>query len=210
MKKGLVLSLTLGLLMGSASAQLRFIEGKNYTVLDKPLATNSEAGKDQVYEFFWFGCPHCYSLSPTVEAWEAKKPADVYFETVPATGGNWTMGAQMFFTAEKLGVPKTFTHDFFNAIHKERQRKILFVKEDFYGFLNGKYETNEDDFNKAWDSFEVKKRLKRADELWTDSKLDGVPAFVVNGKYVVTTGNAGSEDELFEIIDFLTATTDIE
>lgn len=211
MKKGLVLSLLLGLLMGSASAQLKFNEGADYTVLNQSLAVNPEAGKDQVYEFFWFGCPHCFSLSPSVSEWEANKSSDVYFELMPATGGRWTFAAQAMYVAEKLGLASSYKQDFFNAVHKQGQKGIIFDKKALASYLNKNYDVSEEDFNKAWDSFEVKKRVKRADEIWAASKLDGVPAFVVNGKYIVTTGNAqGSEKRLFEIIDFLTSTTDVE
>ena len=34
------------------------------------------AGKIEVIEFFWYGCPHCYSLEPYIETWLKKLPPE--------------------------------------------------------------------------------------------------------------------------------------
>ena len=39
-----------------------------YKLLDPPQPTEA-SGKIEVIEFFWYGCPHCYSLEPNVAAW---------------------------------------------------------------------------------------------------------------------------------------------
>ena len=31
----------------------------------------TESDKIIVYEFFWYGCPHCYNLEPTIDKIEA-------------------------------------------------------------------------------------------------------------------------------------------
>ena len=41
------------------------------------------AGKIEVIEFFWYGCPHCNAFEPALEAWAKKLPADVAFRRVP-------------------------------------------------------------------------------------------------------------------------------
>ena len=42
-----------------------------------------EAGKVEVIEFFWYGCPHCYAIESSVNAWVKSKPADVVFKRDP-------------------------------------------------------------------------------------------------------------------------------
>lgn len=39
-------------------------------------------GKLEVIEFFWYTCPHCRSIEPTVAAWAKKLPKDVNFRRI--------------------------------------------------------------------------------------------------------------------------------
>ena len=52
-------------------------------MLTQPLPVENPA-KVEVAEFFWYGCPHCYTLEPVIEAWIPKLPADAYFRRIPA------------------------------------------------------------------------------------------------------------------------------
>ncbi|MGH8119113.1 MAG: thiol:disulfide interchange protein DsbA/DsbL, partial [Gammaproteobacteria bacterium] len=44
----------------------------------------SSGDKIEVIEFFWYGCPHCFDLEPTLDKWLAAKPDDVEFRRIPA------------------------------------------------------------------------------------------------------------------------------
>ena len=63
----------LGAFPVAAQAQ-SFKEGSDYLVLDKPAPTEAAAGKVEVVEFFWYGCPHCNSFEPQLEAWLKTAP----------------------------------------------------------------------------------------------------------------------------------------
>ena len=39
-----------------------------YAAVSPPQPTDG-GGKIEVIEFFWYGCPHCYSLEPAVNTW---------------------------------------------------------------------------------------------------------------------------------------------
>ena len=71
MKKLLsILFLSLGLVVGTAHASPTApVSGKDYTVLATPQPTDVPAGKIEVTEFFWYGCPHCNAFEPALEAW---------------------------------------------------------------------------------------------------------------------------------------------
>lgn len=51
-------------------------EGPEFVPLVKPQPT-AAPGRIEVIEFFWYGCPHCNSLEPMVEACEKRPPKDV-------------------------------------------------------------------------------------------------------------------------------------
>ena len=75
MKKLLsTLLLSLGLAAGLAQASPAApVAGKDFEVMKSPQPVSAPAGKVEVIEFFWYGCPHCYEFEPTIEAWVKKQ-----------------------------------------------------------------------------------------------------------------------------------------
>ena len=77
---------------------------RDYTELPKPLPVENPA-KVEVAEFFWYGCPHCYTLEPAIEAWLPKLPSYAYFRRIPAVfNERWALDAGIFYGFETLGV----------------------------------------------------------------------------------------------------------
>src|SRR5436853_453725 len=75
-----------------------------FTQLNPAQPTESD-GKIEVIEFFWYGCPHCYSLEPFLEAWSKKLKPDTLFRRLPAVfNARWGLDASIFYTFETLGV----------------------------------------------------------------------------------------------------------
>ena len=66
--------------------------------------------------------------------------------------------------------------------------------------LNGVDEVNA---NKVYESFPVNVAANRAKANTYKYRITGVPAFIVNGKYMVNATSAGSEEKIFEVIDYL-------
>lgn len=191
-----------------ALAQLLFAEGKDYTVLENPL-TLQKSGEKEVLEFFSYSCPHCYNLEPQMIKWiEEKKPEDVGFYQVPATGGKlWTFTAQVKYTADKLGLGHEFGLKYFEALHKDRNRRLMGDKEAVIDFMVKEGGADKAKAEKAWSSLQVKSGLKRSAELFEQAGLTGVPAVVVNGKYLVQLTEF---EKFFSVIDFLLSTTSVE
>ena len=84
--------------LGAAGQQFQYGE------LNPPQPVDSK-GKIEVIEFFWYGCPHCYSLEPHIEAWLKKLPPDVEFRRVPAIfNQRWGHDAAIYYTLESMGL----------------------------------------------------------------------------------------------------------
>ena len=115
------LVLALGLAPLGALAQQRALSpGVDYTEL-RPGQPVDARGKIEVLEFFWYGCPHCYTLEPMLEKWIARLPADVQFRRVPAVlNEGWAREAAVYYSFEALGVLDKLHRPFFDAIHRER------------------------------------------------------------------------------------------
>ena len=57
--------------------------------------------------------------------------------------------------------------------------------------------------DETYQSFAVKSLMNKARELTQQSEIEGVPSFIVKGKYRVSSRTAGSPREIFKVIDFL-------
>jgi thiol:disulfide interchange protein DsbA len=64
-RRALIAALALTPLAGYAQAR-RPAPGVDYSVI-KPAQPVEAKGKIEVLEFFWYGCPHCYTLEPLLE-----------------------------------------------------------------------------------------------------------------------------------------------
>jgi len=159
-----------------------FKEGVDYTVIQKPIPTDNPA-QVEVVEFFWYGCPHCYDFEPPLERWVKALPKDVEFKRIPAPlNRNWEIAARVYYTLEALGLLEKLHTPLFDAIHRDRLR--ITNERALLEWLDGKgVDTKK--FSAAYRSFSVESKLKRAHQLTQAAALEGVPALMVNGKYVV-------------------------
>jgi protein dithiol oxidoreductase (disulfide-forming) len=166
--------------------------------ISPPIATDA-AGKIEVVEFFWYECPHCYELEPALDAWVPKLAKDVQFKRVPATfNDRWLISARVFYALESMGLEDKLHKPLMDAIHKDRLR--ITDERQLTEWL-GKQKVDVAKFQAALKSFAVESRLKRADQLVRDAKIDGVPALMVNGSYLVTAG--GSSQRMIDTADAL-------
>lgn len=189
-----------------ASAEsVSYMEGVEYTRINKPLRTVQQPGKIEVREYFWHGCPHCFSLEPYVQRWLATKPKNVNFQMQPAIlGESWKPAAQAFYTAAQLGLLDKIHPRLFEAIHLEKRSGL--VKNEFALKLFFEEQgVNPEQFDKTWNSFGVSSKVNQAIRMTRQAGLNGVPAMVVNGKYLTDPGTAGGREEMFRVIEFLVA-----
>ena len=157
--------------------------------------------KIEVIEFFWYGCPHCYSLEPAMAAWLKTKPANVEFSRQPAVFSDvWGKHAKAFFTAEALGVGEKVHADFFDAIQNKKQK--LTSEEDLAKFFVA-HGVKQEDFSAAYNSFLVDAKLRQAESTGPRYGITGVPALIVNGKYRVTATSAKSQENMINVVNQL-------
>jgi thiol:disulfide interchange protein DsbA len=193
-RKALALTAALFALTFGASAQTP------YAALNPPQATEG-GGKIEVLEFFWYGCPHCYTLEPEVAAWAKRAPNDVVLKRVPAYPSEaWGEGAKIYYTLEAMGLLDKYHQKIFDTIHKDNvnlQNKRL--REEWLtknGIDVAKY-------NETEKSFTVASKLARARQMTQSYKIDGVPRVVVNGKYYTSGEQAGGSQRVFAVVDQL-------
>ncbi len=166
-----------------------------------PAQPTQTDGKIEVLEVFWYGCPHCYHFEPFVTEWLKTKPDDVDFRRMPGIfNKNWVPHAKAYFTAEKLGVLDRIHSQLFDALHKDRKR--IFTESELKDFFVSQG-IDGDEFTRIYNSSEVETKFKQAFIMGQRYKITGVPAVIVNGKYMTSGSMAGSYENLLKTIDQL-------
>lgn len=198
---GLAVSLTTSAWSTAARAQgAAMVEGKDFLRLGTPLAVQS--GKVEVIDFFWYGCPHCYSFEPALEAWAKKLPPDVAFRRLPVMFREEPFGthARLYYAIESLGLIDSVHRKVFAAIHNEKA--TLAKPADISAFMT----KNGVDGAKVVDtmgSFAVQTKLLKSRQTAEAFKLDGVPALGIHGRYLTSGSIAGTPERALAVADEL-------
>lgn len=191
---------SLALAAGAAHAQLRL--GQEYTLLNPPQASEG-GGKVEVIEFFSYACGHCYKLEPFLESWVKKLPPDVVFKRVPGVGSaSWTQLGLLFYSLEAMNKLDPIHVKAFDAIHKDNTNLTNPKVRESWLANQG---VDPAQYNAVEKSFTVQSKIARATQLMGAYKVDGVPMIIVNGKYVTSTGHAGSPERVIPVVEQLVA-----
>jgi len=185
-------------------AQSEFISGVHYVEIFPEMQTDVADGKVEVIELMWLGCPHCYTLEPTMLEYKKNHPAYVEFQQVPAMlNPSWASDAKTFYLAEVLDPKgeKNLVTQIFQAIH-DQKRRLRNPEAVNRFFVQLGY--SEEEIAKARSSMLFRINLKRAQEISASSQAQSVPTIIINGKYRTSPYIAGSEENLMKIVDMLT------
>ena len=180
-----------------AQAQSAAPDPKTYRALSRAATTEAPPGKIEVVEFFWFGCPHCYTLEPVMDKWSESLPADVAFRRVHVPFRD-RPHQQLYFTLESMGLdqPK-YRNAVFNAIHLNNKRM---VQEKEMLEVLAPLGVDAKQFSDTFKSFGVRTKMQRADKLADAYGIDGVPMIGVNGRYRTAPSMAGSNEGALRVV----------
>lgn len=165
-----------------------------------PAQPTKSTDKIEVIEFFWYGCPHCYSFEPSLSKWTKTLPKNVEFIRQPAVFSElWGKHAKAYFTAEALGVVDKVHSDLFDAV----QAKQSLETEDELAKFFAAHGVKESDFRTNYNSFLVDAKMRQAKTMAARYGVTGVPAIIVNGKYRTNATLAGSQEKMIDVINQL-------
>lgn len=169
-----------------------------YELINPPQNT-STPDQVEVIEFFWLGCPHCYSFEPTIAAWEKDKPANVAFiREAPPLNKSWEQHSRGFYAAQLMGQEVPFVNAMFKAIHEDKKRMR---KPGDIADLAAELGLDREKFLKTMKSFAVQTKMNRSIQLAKSAGLTGVPAIVINGKYRTGAQLAGGNAGIIDVIN---------
>ncbi|MBA5761676.1 thiol:disulfide interchange protein DsbA/DsbL [Vibrio sp. 404] len=196
MKKFFALFATL--MMALSAQATTFTEGDYYTVIDQP-----KADTPTVTEFFSFYCPHCYQFESIVKNLKPALADDVTFEKVHVgfMGGNMAPSmVKAYATMVQLQVEARMVPAMFEQIHvlrkapqNDQELRQVFID-------NG---VSASAFDLVYNSKAVEMAQEKFDKRFKDSTLRGVPAVLVNNKYIVVASKIKSFDEYNQLVNYL-------
>ena len=189
-------------LPNAATAQGGPVEGRHYIRLSQPVPVSAPAGKFEVIEFFWYGCPHCAAFEPALDSWSKQLPDDVAFRRVPVAfrPESYSAHQRLFYALDSLGLVPALQRKVFYAIHVERQRLDGPAEISAFAAKNG---IDPAKLMEAYNSFSTQTRLKQANQLVDGYKIDGVPAIGVHGRFYTSGTLAGDNERALAVADFL-------
>ena len=112
----------------------------------------------------------------------------------------WTVHARGYFAAEKMGALEQFHSPLFRALHA--QQRNIYTRDSLIDFA-AEVGLDKKEFARHYDSNETEVKMKQAFLMARDARITGVPAVIVNGKYLITGSSAGSYERIIETIDYL-------
>lgn len=161
----------------------------------------TESDKVVIYEFFWYGCPHCYNLEPTINDIESNLDKDTILIKVPvALRDSWKLHAKAYYALQQMKLDDNLHEKVFAEIHVNSNR--LDTKEKLANFIREEgYDA--DKFLKILDSFGTEIRIKKASRLANQYQIKSVPTLVINGKYKTSGSHVSSYQELYDVVQLL-------
>ena len=161
----------------------------------------TESDKIVIYEFFWYGCPHCYNLEPTMDRIESNLEKDTILIKVPvALRDTWESHAKAYYALQQMKLDDNLHEKIFTEIHINSNR--LDTKEKLTQFIEDEG-YNSKRFSEIFDSFGTDLRVKKASRLANQYQITSVPTLIINGKYKTSGSLVSSYEELYDVVQLL-------
>ena len=177
------------------------VEGKDYTVLPKPIP-QQQADKIEVLEFFGYFCVHCYHLDPVLLNHSKTFAKDTYLRTEHVVWQPEMLGlARVAAAVDDSGLKRQANSAIFQAVYE--QKINLADSTTFKQWAQVQKSFDGKKLIAAYDSPASLNRAKKMEELTVAYRIGSTPTVIVGGKYQVKFGNdwnAGMKtiDELVE------------
>ncbi|MCR4942063.1 MAG: thiol:disulfide interchange protein DsbA/DsbL [Campylobacter sp.] len=191
-----------------------FSEGEDYILLQKPILTQ----KGTLIKIFSYACPFCYKYDKIVVPTIVKKVEGLKYEPFHLKN-----------KANEHNEGETANKIFAVAIIKDKAKGVDLLSDDslfkkaqmaYYEAYNDKKQRWSDaesfldfglqasgiskaEYEKMLDDTKVQALLEKWEQSYEIAKIRGVPAFVVNGKYLINTAKLNSIDAMCKLIQEL-------
>lgn len=178
------------------------VEGTDYVLIADGTPWQPLDGKIEVVEVFGYWCHVCNALQPMVDAWLPSLPRDVRFTYVPAAFSLPDAYARAHFASVQLGGLARTHAATFRAIHAQQALPMRGASLDEVAAFYGTLGLDAARVRAAMQSPATDARMTAARDFAIRSGVEGVPTFIVNGRYRVQARSLG---DMLRVVDALVA-----
>jgi thiol:disulfide interchange protein DsbA len=195
----------------------KWVEGKDYTVIDPGQPKVSNTDKIEVVEAFSYGCPACNAYHPTMNELVKEMPSNATVAFLPASfmpQENWVTLQRAYLAAQALGVAEKANDAMYDAVWSSRElssekpsgglkpKEALPTIEDM-AKVYAKFGVDPKEFVAIANSFTINTKMNRSDELMKAYGIQGTPTLVVNGKYKIEPLKFKDLSQSIELVKWL-------
>lgn len=196
-----------------AGTGFAFTEGEDYLVLEKPIPN----AQGTLIKVFSYDCPFCYKYDKSVTPKLVPQlPKEITFRPfhLKTKGKYGVQGSELFavllvkdqeagLTDKELYSDKSLLKKakmaYYTAYHDKKERWDSGPEAYFKTGLDA-VGMSKEEFEKAKTSPKVQALIKEWEVSYYIAGIQGIPGFVVNGKYLVYTKSIKSVDSLLELV----------
>lgn len=178
-----------------------FHAGRDFLLVNPAAPVDAPAGKIELIEFFWYGCPHCNAFEPVLANWIKTLPADVAFRRVPvAFQSSFAAQQRLFYALEAMHLVDKLHARVFAAIHRERQQ--IATPQAIMAWIE-RQGVDAAQFAGHFQSFSTETKARRASQLTDAYQVQGVPALGVAGRFYTDGELTRNMDRALQVATFL-------
>lgn len=160
------------------------------------------SGPVEVTDYFYYGCPHCTDLEPTLEKWVANEGDAIHVRRVPVTGGRAELEqeAALFYALDQMGAVSRLQNALFQEISGRHHPLDGDAKIAAWARSNG---LDPDAFTAAVHSPDTMARVRAGEAEFRRHKLNAVPTIVIGKQWVVSPDTASGQENMPRIMSDL-------
>jgi thiol:disulfide interchange protein DsbA len=183
----------------SAPAKITLKLGDNYReIKQQPVADPSRI---EVIDFFFYACPYCNELRPTLEKWRKTLGSDVVFRRVPTVRRDtWVPLARTFYTLEALGELERLHEEVYKSYHDEQ---LHMSQSNVMADWAAKRGIDRQKWLDTYTSEDVTRKVEQARKLTDAYDIQGTPSLVVNGRYLTSSGLTDEVGQVIPVVQAL-------
>jgi thiol:disulfide interchange protein DsbA len=182
-----------------AAQEVRARQNIEYRLISPQAVETGE--RIEVIDFFWYGCPYCNELQPSMEDWAKRKPSDVVLRRVPAIlRDSWAPHARIYYTLELLGEVDRLHQRVYHGYHVE---ELSMSRPDVMEQWAARNGIDRRKWLDAYYSPEVDARVARAHQLTRRYEVQGTPSLVVDGRFLTSSSMTPSIRGVMPVVDDL-------
>ncbi|MGI5308830.1 DsbA family protein [Rheinheimera sp. WS51] len=160
----------------------------------------ADVNPPMLVEYFWLGCPHCYNFEAILAHLHSELPELKVLKKPAAFNDRWALDAKVFHALKEMEQLQHLSA-LFELYHSNNN---ALSKEALNNFLLANQIDSDTFFELLKNSDVINQRIVQSINEMHENEIKGVPAVVVNGKYLIlASDDIRSADDYLALVRYL-------